>query len=129
MNERINPWIVDFYASIDRMDTEAFAAYFAESGHFRFANHPPLEGKAAITGGAQGIFGLLKGIRHELVRHWQADGDFLTEGVVNYHRANDDAQMAFPFFAVFEFSEEPMSPISSYRVFVDSHELFLNAGS
>ena len=129
MNERTDSWITDFFASIDRMDPEAFSAHFAETGHFRFANHPPLEGRAAIAGGAQGIFGLLKSIRHEVLRTWQADGDVLIEGRVHYHRAADDRQMAFPFFSVFEFTDGPMSLVQSYRVFVDSHELFLPPGN
>lgn len=107
------------------MDAEAFAGYFSDSGHFRFANHPALEGREAIAAGAQGIFGLLSGIRHDVVKSWQADGNILVEGVVHYHRSADDKQMAFPFFSVFEFEQDPMSPVKSYRVFVDSHELFL----
>ena len=125
MDTSTDSWIADFFASIDRMDGEAFAAYFSSSGHFRFANHPPLEGRDAIAGGAQGIFGLLSGIRHDIVNHWQADGNVLVEGLVHYHRAADDRHMAYPFFSVFDFTEGPMSPVQSYRVFIDSHELFL----
>jgi len=128
MNTNSDAWMTDFYASIDRMDAEAFASYYADSGHFRFANHPPLEGPDAIAAGAEGIFGLLRGIRHDIVKSWQANGDLLVEGVVHYHRAADDRHMAYPFFSVFEFENGPMSPVASYRVFVDSHELFLPPG-
>ncbi|MEE4296796.1 MAG: nuclear transport factor 2 family protein [Wenzhouxiangella sp.] len=125
MNTTTDSWIAEFFSSIDHMDAEAFAGHFSSSGHFRFANHPPLEGPGAIAAGAQGIFGLLTGIRHEVLKSWQAAGDILVEGVVHYHRAADDRQMAYPFLSVFEFEQGPTSPVKSYRVFVDSHELFL----
>lgn len=127
MKPSTDPWIVQFYATIDRMDADGFAGYFAEDGEFRFANHPPLEGTGAIAGGAQGIFGMLNRIDHEIVNSWQAGENFLVEGVVNYYRTSDGQHLAFPFFSVFEFAGTAGSPIRSYRVFVDSHELFLPA--
>jgi ketosteroid isomerase-like protein len=125
MNPSTERWIAEFFESIDRMDADGFAAYFAADGGFRFANQPPLIGTAAIAGGAGGIFGMLDAIRHELIKHWSADGDLLVEGVVHYHRASDSRHFTFPFLSVFEFEDTAPGPIRSYRVFVDSHELFL----
>ncbi|MFP4208064.1 MAG: nuclear transport factor 2 family protein [Wenzhouxiangella sp.] len=129
MKPSIDPWMVQFFATIDRMDADGFAGYFAADGQFRFANHPPLEGAAAIAGGAQGIFGMLTGISHEIIKTWQADEDLLVEGRVTYHRAADQQRLAFPFLSVFEFTDTLTGPIQSYRVFVDSHELFLPASA
>jgi len=129
MKTSTDPWIVQFFETIDSMDADNFADYFAADGQFRFANHPPLEGTSAIAGGAQGIFGLLNRIRHDIVNFWHAGENILVEGVVNYYRASDGKHLAFPFFSVFEFADKPGGPIHSYRVFVDSHELFLPAGS
>lgn len=129
MNPSIERWIAEFFASIDRMDADAFAACFAGDGAFRFANQPPLVGSAAIAGGAGAIFGMLKAIRHDLIKHWLIDGELLVEGMVHYHRASDGCHFAFPFLSVFEFDSKPAGPIQSYRVYVDSHELFLPPGA
>lgn len=125
MNPSIERWIAEFFASIDRMDADGFAGRFADDGAFRFANQPPLVGPAPIAAGASAIFGMLEAIRHEVVKHWLADGDLLVEGMVHYHRAVDDRRFAFPFLSVFEFEDTAAGPIQAYRVFVDSHELFL----
>lgn len=114
----------NFFAAIDRMDADAFAAHFDQStGSFRFANHPPLIGRDAILQGCGGIFSLLTRIQHELIAHWLADDDLLVEGVVHYQRA-DGFELSVPFMSIFEFAVESPGLIHSYRVFVDSHELF-----
>jgi len=128
MKSSTDPWIVRFFETIDRMDADGFAGYFSENGEFRFANHPPLQGRDAVRDGAQGIFGMLTGIEHELVNTWHPDENILVEGVVHYHRAADGLHLAFPFLSVFDFEGDSRSPIQSYRVFVDSHELFLPTG-
>ncbi|MGY6555289.1 MAG: nuclear transport factor 2 family protein [Wenzhouxiangella sp.] len=118
-------WIHAFFAAIDGMDPAAFAEYFeAESGCFRFANHPPLMGRDAIAQGCAGIFSLLDNIRHEVLKHWAADGDVIVEGQVHYVR-QDGLRLSVPFLSVFEFADAGPGSIQSYRVFVDSHELFL----
>ncbi len=122
-------WLAQFFGTIDQMDAEGFARHFAVDGQFRFANQPAAQGQATIAAGAEMIFGLLDNIRHELIRHWRADGDLLVEGTVHYLRSADGKSFAFPFFSVFEFSEAPDGGIASYRVFVDSHELFLATDS
>ncbi|MEE4639179.1 MAG: nuclear transport factor 2 family protein [Wenzhouxiangella sp.] len=125
MNPSPERWIAEFFESIDCMDADGFAAHFCADGGFRFANQTPLVGTAAIAGGAGAIFGMLNAIRHDLIKHWLADGDLLVEGIVHYHRASDGRRFAFPFLSVFEFEGTAPGPIRSYRVFVDSHELFL----
>lgn len=122
-------WVEHFFRAIDRMDAEGFAGHFAAGGAFRFANQPPLVGPTAVAKGAQSIFTMLDAIRHEVLKHWLADGDVLVEGVVHYHRAADHRHFAFPFLSVFEFEEMSPGPLRSYRVFVDSHELFLPPGA
>jgi ketosteroid isomerase-like protein len=125
MNPSIERWITEFFATIDRMEADGFAGYFAGDGTFRFANQSPLVGSDAIAAGAGAIFGMLTAIRHDLIKHWLADGELLVEGVVHYHRAADGRDFAFPFLSVFEFESEIPGAIQAYRVFVDSHELFL----
>lgn len=122
-------WIEAFFTAIDHMDPAAFAGFFRdESGCFRFANHPSLIGEDAIRQGCAGIFSLLDSIRHEILKHWVADGDLLVEGQVHYVRA-DGLRLSVPFMSVFEFADASPAPIQSYRVFVDSHELFLPPGN
>ncbi len=118
-------WLAQFFGTIDQMDAEGFARHFAADGQFRFANQPAAQGQATIAAGAEMIFGLLDKIQHEVIHHWRADGDLLVEGTVHYLRSADGKAFAFPFFSVFEFSEALDRDIASYRVFVDSHELFL----
>lgn len=117
-------WLTEFFAAIDRMDAAAFAEHFESSaGRFRFANQPPLEGRALIEQGCSGIFSLLASIRHEVLSSWVADGDLLVEGQVHYRRT-DGFELSVPFMSVFEFVAESPGLIDCYRVFVDSHALF-----
>ncbi len=117
-------WLEQFFAAIDRMDAAAFADHFdADGGIFRFANHPELIGREAVAQGSAGIFGLLDSIRHEVLAHWEADGDLLVEGRVHYRRP-DGFELSVPFMSVFEFTDHSPGLIAAYRVFVDSHALF-----
>lgn len=117
-------WLAQFFGAIDRMDAAGFAAFFGPDGQFRFANHLPARGPEAIAAGASLIFERLDAIRHEVLKSWSTEGDLLVEGQVHYLRSADGKAFAFPFMSVFEFAGEPGDDIASYRVYVDSHELF-----
>lgn len=121
----IDDWTSGFFATIDRMDAAGFGHHFAMDGRFRFANQPTLSGPDSIAAGADFIFGVLDSIRHEQLKRWIAKNELLVEGLVHYRRAADGQTFSFPFLSVFEFSEHRPGPIQEYRVFVDSHELFL----
>lgn len=125
----IDRWTREFFATIDRMDAAGFGRHFAADGRFRFANQPTVTGPESIAAGAGFIFGVLESIRHEMLKRWVAADDVLVEGLVHYRRAADGQTFSFPFLSVFEFSEQRPGPIQEYRVFVDSHELFLPPAS
>lgn len=122
-------WLQQFFAAVDRMDAPAVAVHFeADNGCFRFANHQPMQGREAVAQGCAGIFGLLDSIRHEVLEQWLARGDLIVEGRVHYQR-RDGFRLSVPFMSVFQFGSASPGLIQSYRVFVDSHELFEAARS
>lgn len=125
----IKRWADDFFATIDRMDAAGFGRHFAADGRFRFANQPAVTGPDAIAAGAGFIFGVLESIRHQQIKHWLTEDALLVEGLVHYRRATDRQCFAFPFLSVFEFLDRRPGLIREYRVYVDSHELFLPPAS
>ena len=44
------------FAAIDARDADAFAAFLAEDGEFRFGNAPAVRGRAAIRAAVAGFF-------------------------------------------------------------------------
>ena len=53
--------VAALFASIDRFDSEAFSAFFAEDATYVFANHPPIQGRDAIVAAAAEFWVTLEG--------------------------------------------------------------------
>jgi ketosteroid isomerase-like protein len=113
------------FAAIDGGDADAFAAFVAPDGEFRFGNAPPVVGRAAVRDAVAGFFGALGGCRHRLLRSWYAPGSAACEGEVTYTRL-DGSQLTVPFANVFLLRG---AEIASYRIFIDNGPLFAPGGA
>ena len=67
-------WSADHFATVDRLDPEELAGWYADDASFRFANQPPAQGKAAIAAALRQFYGLITSMRHEKTGCW-ADAD------------------------------------------------------
>ncbi len=108
------------FAAIDARDADAFVAFIAEDGEFRFGNAPPVVGRAAIRAAVGGFFAAIGGCRHRLLASWTGPGSAVGEGEVTYTR-HDGSTLTVPFVNVFTLGG---GPIRSYRIFIDNGPLF-----
>lgn len=108
------------FAAIDARDADAFAAFIAPDGEFRFANAPAVRGRAAVREAVAGFFGAIGGCRHRLLRTWTGPGTAACEGEVTYTR-RDGSEFTVPFANVFLLSSDG---IASYRIYIDNGPLF-----
>jgi len=76
--------VAALFASIDRFDSEAFSAFFAEDATYVFANHPPIQGRDAIVAAAAEFWVTLEGIEHELVQIIPFPGGFVSQLAITF---------------------------------------------
>ena len=63
-------WIAEYFAEVDRMDPDGLMRWYADKGMFRFAGHPPVEGKPAITTVLGEFYASIKAMRHDQTGVW-----------------------------------------------------------
>jgi ketosteroid isomerase-like protein len=111
-------------AAIDARDADAFAAFIAGDGEFRFGNAAPVRGRAAIREAVAGFFKAIGGCRHRLLQTWTGPHTAVCEGEVTYTRL-DGSTLTVPFVNVFELGR---GGIRSYRIYIDNGPLFSPGG-
>jgi ketosteroid isomerase-like protein len=108
------------FAAIDARDADAFAAFLAADGEFRFGNAPAVLGRAAIRAAVAGFFAAIGGCSHRLIASWTGPGSAVCEGEVTYTR-HDGSTLTVPFANVFTLAG---GQIRSYRIYIDNGPLF-----
>lgn len=118
-------WVAQFFATIDAMQPEALAAYFANDAVFRFGNAPPTQGRAAIREALTGFFGGLGGLRHRVTGVWRGQWErgpvLAVEAEVTYTRPDGSQTPALPATSTLRLTGER---IQDYRIFMDISPLF-----
>jgi hypothetical protein len=118
-------FVIDLFAAVDALDAAAFARRFAEDGSFRFGNASPVVGRRQIEESVGGFFGMLGGIRHEIVGLWSGSwdgGDVISvETLVVYTR--QDATLTDPIAATSTLRMHD-GLIQDFRIFADIAPLF-----
>jgi ketosteroid isomerase-like protein len=107
-------WWRGLFAAIDARDADGFVAHLTDDAEFRFANHPPAHGRAAIRAVVDGFFGTIGGCRHRLIRTWEDGADVVCQGEVTYTRL-DGAAVTVPFVNVFEMRGERVARYLIYN--------------
>ena len=88
-------WIADHFATVDRLDPEELAGWYADDASFRFANQPPAQGKAAIAAALRQFYGLITSMRHEKTGCW-ADADSGAWEAIAHFETKDGRRGARP---------------------------------
>ncbi len=88
-------WIADHFATVDRLDPEELAGWYADDASFRFANQPPAQGKAAIAAALRQFYGLITSMRHEKTGCW-ADADSGAWEAIAHFETKDGRRVALP---------------------------------
>ena len=109
------------FAVVDRLDADAFAAYYAEDAVLRFGNAEPVHGRDAIRQTYADFFATLDGLRHDMQHYHHTDDTHLAEALVTYTR-QDGSLVTVPAMSVFH--TRPDGLIDSYRIYVDLAPLY-----
>lgn len=114
-------WIDELFATIDRKDHLAFAAFLLPDALFRYGNSAPVHGRAAIAEVVAGFFSALHGLQHLVEDRWLLRDTAIVTGSVIYTR-HDKSQLQVPFANVLKLQE---AGIHEYLIFVDNSALFV----
>lgn len=117
-------WIRDLFASIDRRDAAAFAAFLTEDASFRFGNQEAVHGREAIGQAVAQFFSQIAGLAHDVRKTWDVGDAVIVTGEVTYTR-HDSSQVTLPFADVFHMRD---SLVREYLIYMDVTPLFADAG-
>ena len=109
-------------ACIDRMDAAPFVEYLSEDAVFRFGNMEPVVGRAAIREGVDAFFGMIRSIRHEVLRT-HAAGDYMIVEMRCTYEDQWGRTLRVPVCNVFRMA--PNGLIEEYLIYIDNHALFV----
>ncbi|MET8158794.1 nuclear transport factor 2 family protein [Sphaerisporangium sp. NPDC005289] len=104
------------FERVDSFDPERFTQLLAEDATLVFGNAEPLAGREAILAGLRAFFSTIDGLRHRVVRNWQAGADIIAETEVTYRRL-DGKDVSVVAVSIWRTGGDGL--ISDYRIFVD----------
>ncbi|WP_345561808.1 nuclear transport factor 2 family protein [Nonomuraea rosea] len=104
------------FQTVDTFDPDAFARLLAEDATLVFGNAEPMAGREAIAAGLRAFFATIGGLRHRIVRNWQAGADTIAETEVTYRRL-DGKDVSVAAVSIWRTGGDGL--ISDYRVFID----------
>lgn len=117
-----NPeWVIELFASIDRMDTTKFVSFMTENAVFTFGNAPSAEGKENVFQVVDGFFKSIKAIRHHDLQSFDNGEYVIVRGSSTYTRHNDST-LTVPFCNVFKMNNQL---IEDYRIYIDLSTLYI----
>ena len=116
-------WTAALYEAIDAKDTKRFLSFLTETAQFRFANHPPAVGQAAIGAAVDGFFASIRASRHDILNNWEPPGHLVSQGMVTYTR-HDGGSVTLPFVNVFAMRGKL---VQDYLIYVDITPLYAAA--
>lgn len=90
MTTRID-MVEEMLASLDRMDVEQYAGFFADDATFRFANHDPVRGREQIAATCRAFLQTIGGLRHDVLGRWDIGDVTVLQLDVHYERLDGSA--------------------------------------
>jgi hypothetical protein len=113
-------WVSDLFKAIDEMDTDKFLSFLDEGCKFKFGNAPEATGKEEIKKAVTDFFGLIDGLKHNILKTWEFEGTIICQGEVTYTKKND-SQVTLPFANIFEMEN---NLVKNYMVYADIGPVF-----
>jgi len=108
-------WFSDWYASIDAMRLDEFAAGLAPDVKVVVGNNPVMNGRQAVKEGIGHFFSTINGIKHHLVNVAESNGLTFLEANVEYLR-KDGKTVTIPAVTVLERNGDL---VKSLRIYFD----------
>jgi SnoaL-like domain len=109
-------WLSQFYAKVDKLDTEGVAAAFSTDASMRYGSNEAAVGPDAIRGGLTYLFTHYAGIQHEFLSVWDTGSTLMVEANVTY-RTQDQREVTVPALTVIEHRDGGV--IDGMRIFID----------
>jgi SnoaL-like domain len=109
------------FEDIDRMDAVAWANWLADDARFRFGNSEETTTRDAARQALAGFYGLIDGVSHRMLDHWESGGTTIVRSDVTYTR-KDAAMVTVPIVTIYH--ERDDGKIDDYRVYGDVAPVF-----
>jgi ketosteroid isomerase-like protein len=116
----MKPWFSDFYASVDAMRLDEFAAALTPDVEVVVGNNPAMKGRQAARDGIGHFFSTIRGLKHNFVNVVEDRGLTIIEVKVDY-QTMDGRQVTIPAVTVLERSGEL---VRSLRIYFDIAPLY-----
>ncbi|NRQ34137.1 nuclear transport factor 2 family protein [Nonomuraea sp. NN258] len=104
------------FQKVDSFDPEEFVRLLADDARLVFGNGEPLVGHEAVTALLRAFYATIAGLRHRIVRTWQAGADIIAETEVTCRRL-DGKDVSVAAVTIWQTRDDGL--ISDYRIFVD----------
>lgn len=117
-------WVADFFRAADRKEIDALAQWFADDIELRFANNPPIHGKAAARAVMEGFYGTITGMRHAR-EHLIVDGDTAAQHAVVTYTRPDGREVPLPVASYLRRTEA--GPLDRLWIYIDIAPLYTDA--
>jgi ketosteroid isomerase-like protein len=108
-------WFSDWYAAIDAMSLDGFAAGLTPDAEVVVGNYPAMKGRRAAKEGIGYFFSTIQGLKHHFVNVVESGGLTVLEAQVEYLR-KDGRQVTIPVATVLERSGDL---VKSLRIYFD----------
>jgi SnoaL-like domain len=108
-------WFSDWYASIDAMRLDEFAAGLTQDAEVVVGNNPAMKGRQAAKEGIAYFWSTIQGLKHHFVNVAESQGLTFLELKVDYLR-KDGRQVTIPVVTVLERKGEL---VKSLRIYFD----------
>jgi ketosteroid isomerase-like protein len=108
-------WFSDWYAAIDAMSVDGFAAGLTPDAEVVVGNNPAMKGRQAAKEGIGYFFSTIQGLKHHFVNVVESGALTFLEAKVDYLR-KDGRQVTIPVVTVLERNGDL---VKSLRIYFD----------
>jgi SnoaL-like protein len=115
------PLYTAMFEDIDRMDAAAWANWLTDDARFRFGNGDETTTRDAARQGLADFYGLIDGVSHRMLDHWENGATTIVRSEVTYIR-KDGATVTVPIVTIYH--ERDDGKIDDYRVYGDVAPVF-----
>ena len=117
----VMPLYTAMFEDIDRMDAAAWANWLSDDARFRFGNGDETTTRDAARQGLADFYGLIDGVSHRMLDHWENGATTIVRSDVTYIR-KDGAAVTVPIVTIYH--ERDDGKIDDYRVYGDVAPVF-----
>jgi hypothetical protein len=116
----MSDWVTEYYEDVDHMRLDAWLARHTDDVVVKFGNNPPARGKEEVGNNIGYFWSTIGGLKHNIVRSYEAEGTTILEVDVEYTR-KDGNQVSVPCTS---FLHRNGALVDELRVYIDLAPVF-----